>query len=96
MPQNATISESSMRKVTITALAGTSIEWYDFFIYGTAAALVFSGLFFPGDMPAGVGLIAAFSTFAVGFFALVMAASGRHPHIMIITRIRHHRAADIT
>lgn len=69
MSQNATISESSMRKVTITALAGTSIEWYDFFIYGTAAALVFSGLFFPGDMPAGVGLIAAFSTFAVGFFA---------------------------
>jgi metabolite-proton symporter len=69
MPQNSSISERSMRKVAITSLAGTSIEWYDFFIYGTAAALVFPSLFFPSNMPAAVGLIAAFSTFAVGFIA---------------------------
>ena len=44
-------STQSMRKVAMTSLAGTSIEWYDFFIYGTAAALVFPRAFFPEDMP---------------------------------------------
>ncbi|MFT5100371.1 MAG: MFS family permease [Parasphingorhabdus sp.] len=62
-------NEQSMRKVAGTALAGTSIEWYDFFIYGTAAALVFPTAFFPADMPTTVALIASFSTFAVGFIA---------------------------
>ena len=62
-------NERSMRKVAGTALAGTSIEWYDFFIYGTAAALVFPTAFFPAEMPATVALIASFSTFAVGFIA---------------------------
>ncbi len=59
----------NMRKVALTALAGTSIEWFDFFIYGTAAALVFPTAFFPDDMPEMVALIAAFGTFAVGFIA---------------------------
>lgn len=59
----------SMRTVAMTALGGTSIEWYDFFIYGTAAALIFPTLFFPEDMPRYVSLIASFSTFAVGFLA---------------------------
>tara|TARA_B100001057_G_C22789284_1_gene926929 strand:+ start:87 stop:1385 length:1299 start_codon:yes stop_codon:yes gene_type:complete len=58
-----------MRKVAATALGGTSIEWYDFFLYGTAAALVFPTLFFPEDMPRYMGLIYSFSTFAVGFLA---------------------------
>lgn len=62
-------NEKNMRKVAGTALAGTSIEWYDFFIYGTAAALVFPTAFFPEDMPEMVALIASFSTFAVGFIA---------------------------
>ena len=69
MSQESAASEHSMRRVAMTSLAGTSIEWYDFFIYGTAAALVFPSLFFPEDMPPMVGLIAAFSTFAVGFLA---------------------------
>ncbi|MFT5577775.1 MAG: metabolite-proton symporter [Paraglaciecola psychrophila] len=69
MEQTTAMSEQNMRKVALTSLAGTSIEWYDFFIYGTAAALVFPALFFPPDMPPMVGLIAAFSTFAVGFLA---------------------------
>jgi len=69
MEQATAVSEQNMRKVAMTSLAGTSIEWYDFFIYGTAAALVFPSLFFPPDMPPMVGLIAAFSTFAVGFLA---------------------------
>jgi metabolite-proton symporter len=62
-------SPKSMRRVAITALAGTSIEWFDFFIYGTAAALVFPTVFFAEDMPRYVALIASFSTFAVGFLA---------------------------
>lgn len=62
-------SAQSMRKVAGTSLAGTSIEWYDFFIYGTAAALIFPKAFFPADMPEMVALIAAFGTFAVGFIA---------------------------
>ena len=65
----APASEKSIRKVAFAALAGTSIEWYDFFLYGTAAALVFPALFFSSEMPALVSLLASFSTFAVGFVA---------------------------
>lgn len=56
-------------KVAAMASAGAAVEWYDFFIYGTAAALVFPKLFFPPELPAFVAQIAAFSTFAVGFMA---------------------------
>ena len=59
----------SMAKLAITGLAGTSVEWYDFFLYGTAAALVFPTVFFPENLPPAVALIASFSTFAVGFVA---------------------------
>jgi metabolite-proton symporter len=61
--------ERSILKVALIALGGTSIEWYDFFLYGTAAALIFPTVFFPQDIPPLVGLLASFSTFAVGFFA---------------------------
>jgi MFS family permease len=60
--------EASMRKVALTALAGTSIEWYDFFLYATAAALVFPSAFFPDSTPT-MGLILSFGTFAFGFIA---------------------------
>jgi metabolite-proton symporter len=56
-------------KVVAMASAGAAVEWYDFFIYGTAAALVFPALFFPPDLPQFIAQIAAFSTFAVGFIA---------------------------
>jgi len=55
--------------VALTSLAGTSIEWYDFFLYGTAAAIIFPLAFFPQDLPPMVLLIISFSTFAVGFIA---------------------------
>ena len=63
------IDERSIRRISLIALAGTSIEWYDFFLYGTAAALIFPTAFFPADMPPAVALLASFSTFAVGFLA---------------------------
>lgn len=56
-------------KVALIASAGASVEWYDFFIYGTAAALIFPKLFFPPELPLFIAQIAAFSTFAVGFVA---------------------------
>ena len=58
--------ERAIRKVALTALAGSSIEWYDFFIYATAAALVFPALFFPGASPLAATLL-SFGTFAVAF-----------------------------
>ena len=66
---NGTAERKNMRKVALTSLAGTSIEWYDFFLYGTAAAVVFPKAFFPQDLPPMVLLIISFSTFAVGFIA---------------------------
>ena len=60
--------ESSMRKVALTSLAGTSIEWYDFFLYGAAAALVFPTAFF-GEIPDSTALILSLLTFAAGFIA---------------------------
>ena len=60
--------DTNMQKVALTALAGTSIEWYDFFLYGAAAALIFPKAFFPEASPA-MALILSFGTFAAGFIA---------------------------
>ncbi len=59
---------ASTRRVVVASLIGTSLEWYDFFVYGTAAALVFNKLFFPSFEPL-VGTLLAFATYAVGFVA---------------------------
>src|SRR5918993_2303811 len=56
------------RRVAVASAIGTTIEWYDFFIYGTAAATVFGPRFFPQVSPA-VGTLAAFATFGAGFIA---------------------------
>ena len=61
-------SHSSILKVAAASFIGTAIEWYDFFLYGTAAALVFNRLFFPSFDPL-TGTLASFATFAVGFVA---------------------------
>jgi MHS family shikimate/dehydroshikimate transporter-like MFS transporter len=59
---------TSIRVVALASLVGTSIEWYDFFLYNTAAALVFNKLFFPTFDPF-AGTMLAFATYAVGFAA---------------------------
>jgi metabolite-proton symporter len=59
---------ASPKKVAIASLIGTTVEYYDFFIYGTAAALVFPKLFFPDATPL-TGTLLAFATFGVGFLA---------------------------
>src|SRR5687768_17628996 len=59
---------SSVRTVAFASFIGTTIEWYDFFLYGTAAALVFNRLFFPTFDPL-TGTLASFGTYAVGFVA---------------------------
>ena len=61
--------QQNMRRVAMTSLAGTSIEWYDFFLYGTAAAVIFPKAFFPQELPTMILLIISFSTLAVGFLA---------------------------
>ncbi|MGQ0704234.1 MAG: MFS transporter [Gemmatimonadales bacterium] len=58
----------SIRSVVLASFIGTTIEWYDFFLYGTAAALVFNRLFFPTLSPL-AGTLSAYGTFAVGFVA---------------------------
>jgi MHS family shikimate/dehydroshikimate transporter-like MFS transporter len=59
---------SSIGQVGLASFIGTTIEWYDFFLYGTAAALIFGKLFFP-EFSSTAGTLAAFSTYAVGFAA---------------------------
>ncbi len=58
-----------LRKVVGASMAGTVVEWYEFFLYGTAATLVFGKLFFPDTGNELDGIIAAFATYAVGFIA---------------------------
>ncbi|MBS0393578.1 MAG: MHS family MFS transporter [Proteobacteria bacterium] len=64
-----------MARLVLTGLAGTSIEWFDFYLYGVASALVFPTLYFAPGLPPLVALFASFSTFAVGFFARPVGAA---------------------
>lgn len=67
MQQHA-VPKKTPRKAAAASLLGSTLEYYDFFIYGSAAALVFNRLFFPNVSPA-VGLAASFATFGVGYLA---------------------------
>src|SRR5919107_1460079 len=66
--EGAPSSGAGLRRVAIASCVGTTIEFYDFFIYGTAAALVFPKVFFPA-LGSAAGTVASFATFAVAFFA---------------------------
>jgi len=68
VPQAPNMEHKQIVKVALASLIGTSIEWYDYFLYGTAAALVFNKLFFPSYDPI-VGTLLAFATFSLGFIA---------------------------
>ena len=61
-------SPTRLRHVMLAAGIGSALEWYDYFIYGMASALVFGPLFFPAYDPA-IGVMASFTTFAMGFLA---------------------------
>ncbi len=75
MTNNTTSQSARSRSHYVTAglasMMGTTIEWYDFFLYGTAAALVFNTIFFPSFDPL-TGTLAAFATYSVGFFARLL------------------------
>ena len=64
---------ASLKRIVAASLIGTTIEWYDFFLYGSAAALVFNKLFFPDSDPL-VGTLLSFLTYAVGFAARPLGA----------------------
>src|SRR4051812_18072602 len=60
--------KTPLRRVVMASLIGTTVEWYDFFLYGSAAALVFNKVFFPEFDPL-TGTLLAFATYALGFVA---------------------------
>jgi metabolite-proton symporter len=68
MPEASVTRIQAARRATVASVVGTTIEWYDFFLYGTAAALVFPHLFFPGSSPS-AGVLESFATQFVGFAA---------------------------
>lgn len=86
-----TVSGADAGKIARAAFVGTALEWYDYYLFGTAAALVFNRLFFT-DMDATAALLAAFATFGVGFAARPIGAIlfgyigdrfGRRPALLI-------------
>lgn len=67
-PVQEEFSKKDIRTVMLSCVVGTTVEWYDFFLYGMAAGLVFDKLYFPTADPL-IGTLLAFATFAVGFVA---------------------------
>ena len=65
--------QTSHRRILAASLVGTAVEFYDFYIYATAAALVFGPLFFPSDTP-GLDLLLSYASFSVAFFARPLGA----------------------
>ena len=66
-PTNASLTPERQRKVIASSFVGTVLEWYDFYIYGTAATIVFGPLFFP-DLEPTTGMLASFAAYGIGFF----------------------------
>jgi MFS family permease len=74
MTEPSTRDVSGARRAAAAAFIGTTIEWFDFYAYATAASLVFGSLFFPAGTSASVGLMASFATYAVGFLVRPLGA----------------------
>jgi metabolite-proton symporter len=72
--QDEGLRRSQVRRALVASTVGTAVEWYDFFLYGTAAALVFPQLFFPNASHF-AGVLASFATYAVGFAARPVGAA---------------------
>ncbi|MFD7067872.1 MFS transporter [Streptomyces sp. NPDC059913] len=72
-PASSPPASSNLKRIVAASLIGTTVEWYDFFLYGSAAALVFNKLFFPESDPL-VGTLLSFLTYAVGFAARPLGA----------------------
>lgn len=70
---NARLDQSKMRKIATASVIGTTVEWYDLFLFGTASALVFNQVFFP-NLPPAVGTILSFLTFAAAYVARTLGA----------------------
>ena len=67
-------SNKELRKVATASVIGATIEWYDFFLYGIVASIVFNKLYFPAGDPT-VNTLLAYATFAVGFVARPLGGS---------------------
>jgi len=67
-PLGIAADRARLRRVALSALAGTAMEWYDYYLFGLAASLVFNRLYFT-DLNAAAAALAAFATFGVGFVA---------------------------
>ena len=68
-PEETDVKASGLKKVVAASMAGTVVEWYEFFLYASAATLVFGKAFFPNSQTELDGILAAFLTYAVGFVA---------------------------
>jgi MFS family permease len=75
MPESHDHVPASARRAAVGSLVGTTVEWYDFFIYATAAALVFRQVFFPPEMDTLVGTVAAFGTTSFGYLGRPIGAA---------------------
>jgi MFS family permease len=67
-------SPSDMKKIAVASVIGTTVEWYDLFVFATASALVFNKVFFPGFVPL-IGTLLAFGTFASAYLARIVGAA---------------------
>ena len=70
----APTAHSDIKKIAIASVVGTTVEWYDLFVFGTASALVFNKVFFPSFVPL-IGTLLAFGTFAAAYLARIVGAA---------------------
>jgi len=73
-PPHAEVTPPNMRKIAVASVIGTTVEWYDLFVFATASALVFNKVFFPSFVPL-VGTLLAFGTFASAYLARIVGAA---------------------